>query len=273
MYRYTWRTAILEVIMILIGLIFLFPIYVLFSLAFKAPGDQSATIAPPAHPTFENFINAWHQGGLGGGLINSLIVTGVTIVLVVILAASAAYPLSRVGARWSTAAHMAFLAGLLIPAQLGLLPLYQTIRDLGLLGTLAGVILVNVGGSMPFSIFLYAGFLRALPGEFEESAAIDGANAFRTFWSVVFPLMKPITGTLIILTAVATWNDFLTPLLYLSGSDQQTVTVAVYGFVGQFGAQWNLIFAGIVISILPILLSYFFMQRYIVQGFAGGLKG
>ena len=273
MFRYTWRTAILEAVMILVGLVFLFPIYVLFSLAFKAPGDQSATIAPPAQPTFDNFVNAWNQGGLGGGLINSLIVTLITIGLVVVLAASAAYPLSRAGARWSRGAYLAFLAGLLLPAQLGLLPLYQTIRDLGLLGTLAGVIIVNVGGSMPFSVFLYAGFLRALPADFEEAAAIDGASAFRTFWSVVFPLMKPITGTLAILTAVATWNDFLTPLLYLSGSDQQTVTVAVYGFVGQFGAQWNLIFAGIVISILPILLSYLLMQRYIVQGFAGGLKG
>lgn len=112
-----------------------------------------------------------------------------------------------------------------------------------------------------------------MPTEFEEAAAIDGASPFRTFWSVVFPLMRPITGTLAVLTAVATWNDFLTPLLYLSGSDQQTITVAVYGFVGQFGAQWNLIFAGIVISILPILITYFLMQRSIIQGFAGGLKG
>lgn len=273
MHRYTWRTGILEAVMIIVGLIFLFPIYVLFSLAFKAPGDQSSTIAPPSHPTFTNFADAWQQGGLGGALINSAIVTIVTIAIVVVLAAAAAYPLSRVGARWSKAAYIAFLAGLLLPVQLGLLPLYQTIRDLGLLGTLAGVILVNVGGSMPFSVFLYAGFLRALPAEFEEAAAIDGASAFRTFWSVMFPLMRPITGTLAILTAVATWNEFLIPLLYLSGSDQQTITIAVYSFVGQFGAQWNLIFAGIVISILPILLVYFFMQRYIVQGFAGGLKG
>ncbi|WP_342373085.1 carbohydrate ABC transporter permease [Propioniciclava soli] len=273
MYRYTWRTAILEAVMILTALIFLFPIYVLFSLAFKAPGDPSSLIAPPAQPTFANFIDAWNQGGLGGGLVNSFIVTSITVVLVVIISAAAAYPLSRAGARWSNVAYFGFLAGLLLPAQLGLLPLYQTIRDLGLLGSLAGVILVNVGGSMPFSIFLYAGFLRALPTEFEEAAAIDGASPFRTFWSVVFPLMRPITGTLAVLTAVATWNDFLTPLLYLSGSDQQTITVAVYGFVGQFGAQWNLIFAGIVISILPILITYFLMQRSIIQGFAGGLKG
>jgi raffinose/stachyose/melibiose transport system permease protein len=126
---------------------------------------------------------------------------------------------------------------------------------------------------MPFAIFLYATFMRALPLDFEEAASIDGAGAIRTFRSVVFPLLRPITATVIILTAVFTWNDFLTPLLYLSGSTNQTITVAIYGFVGQYGAQWNLIFAAIIISILPILLAYFLLQRYIVQGFAGGLKG
>lgn len=273
MKRYTWRTGILEAVMILVGLLFMFPIYVLVSLSLKAPGDQSSTLAPPLEPTFQNFIDAWEQGGLGGALINSAIVTGSIVLFTVIFSAAAAYPLSRLGARWSKITYLAFLAGLLLPAQLALLPLYQTIRDLGLLGTLAGVIIVGVGASMPFSIFLYAGFMRALPAEYEEAAALDGAHAFRTFWSVVFPLVRPITGTVIILTAVANWNDFLTPLLYLSGSDNETITVAIYGFVGQFGAQWNLIFAGIIISILPILIAYFFLQKYIVQGFAGGLKG
>ncbi|WP_210481104.1 carbohydrate ABC transporter permease [Naasia sp. SYSU D00948] len=273
MFRYTWRTAILEVLMVLVGLLFVFPIYVLITLSLKAPGDQSGLLAPPIEPTLQNFADAWQQGGFAGALVNSAIVTLTTVALTVIFAAAAAYPLSRLGARWSKLTYFAFLAGLLLPVQLALLPLYQTIRDLGLLGTLVGVIIVYVGGGMPFAIFLYAGFMRALPGEYEEAAAIDGAHAFRTFWSVVFPLLRPITGTVVILTAVGTWNDFLTPLLYLSGTDQQTVTVAINGFVGQFGAQWNLIFAGIIISILPILIAYFLLQKYIVQGFAGGLKG
>lgn len=273
MYRYTWRTGILEAVMILVGIIFLLPVYVLFNLALKSPGDSGSPLALPSRPTFQNFVDAWNQGGLGGALINSAIVTVITIAFIVLFAAAAAYPLSRVGARWSRFSYLAFLAGLLLPVQLGMLPLYQTIRDIGLLGTLAGVILVNVGQGMPFAIFLYAGFMRELPGDFEEAAALDGASAFRTFWSVLFPLLRPITGTVVILNAVFTWNEFLQPLLYLSGSQQKTVTVAIYGFVGQYGAQWNLIFAGIVISILPILIAYFLLQRYIVQGFAGGLKG
>ncbi|ROS48887.1 MULTISPECIES: carbohydrate ABC transporter permease [unclassified Frigoribacterium] len=273
MFRYTWRTAVLEAVMILVAIIFLFPIYVLVSLALKAPGDQSSTLAPPLEPTFQNFVDAWNQGGLGTALINSAVVSVVAITIIVVLSAAAAYPLSRLATRWSKGTYYLFLLGLLLPAQLALLPLYQTIRDLGLLGSLAGVILVTVGQSMPFSIFLYAGFMRALPADFEEAASLDGASALRAFRSIVFPLVRPITGTVIILTAVSTWNEFLTPLLYLSGSQQQTITIAVYGFVGQYGAQWNLIFAGIIISILPILIAYFFLQRYIVAGFAGGLKG
>lgn len=273
MFRYTWRTGVLEAVMIIVGLLFLFPVYVLVELAFKATNDQSQALALPLHPTFSNFVDAWQQGGLGGALINSAIVTLVTITLTVVISSTAAYPLARVTAKWSKLAYFAFLAGLLLPAQLGLLPLYQTIRNLGLLGSIWGLVPVYVGAQMPFSIFLYAGFLRALPADFEEAATLDGASSLRTFRSVVFPLLRPITGTVIILNAVFTWNDFLTPLLYLSGSSQQTITVAIYGFVGQYGAQWNLIFAGIIISILPVLLAYFFLQRYIVQGFAGGLKG
>lgn len=273
MHKYTWRTGVLEAVMIVVGVIFMFPLYILITLAFKAPGDQTNKLLPTTHPTFANFTQAWQSGGLGGALLNSALVTIVAVTVIVLFSAAAAYPLSRVGAHWSKIAYFGFLAGLLLPAQLGLLPLYQTMRDLGLLGNLWSVILVSIGSSMPFSIFLYCGFLRALPPDYEEAAALDGAGAFRAFWSIVFPLVRPITGTVIILNAVAIWNEFLTPLLYLSNSSHKTITVAINGFVGQYGAQWNLIFAGILISILPILLVYFLLQKYIVQGFASGLKG
>lgn len=241
MFRYTWKTAILETVMIIVGLLFLFPVYVLVVYAFKPTNDQSSALALPSHPTLSNFTDAWQQGGLGSALINSAIITVVSIAVTVLVASTAAYPLARATAKWSKTAYVFFLAGLLLPAQLALLPLYRTIRDLGLLGTDWGLILVYVGAQMPFSIFLYVGFLRTLPIDYEESASLDGANSFRAFWSVVFPLVRPITGTVVILNAVFTWNDFLSPLLYLSGSSHQTITVAIYGFVGQYGAQWNLI--------------------------------
>jgi raffinose/stachyose/melibiose transport system permease protein len=156
---------------------------------------------------------------------------------------------------------------------LALIPLYQTMRDLGLLGSVWSLIIFYSGLQIPFSVFLYSGFLRGIPVEFEEAAAIDGCGSVRTFLSVVFPLLRPVTGTVAILNAIFIWNDFLTPLLYLSGSSQQTLPVAVFQFVGQFSADWQLVFAGLVISAIPILLVYFLMQKRIIQGFAGGLKG
>lgn len=116
--------------------------------------------------------------------------------------------------------------------------------------------------------------LRRIPAG--PPARVRGGRAHRrgrplqVFWRVVFPLLRPVTGTVVILNAIFVWNDFLTPFLYLSGSDQQTIPVAVYGFIGQYVSQWNLVFAGLVIAVLPILIAYFVMQRHIIKGFAGG---
>jgi len=271
--RYTWRTGILEAAMVLVGLAFLFPVYVLVNVSLQRPDDQGSDLAPTLSPTLHNYADAWRQGGLGGAFANSAVVTVVSCLFIVAFSAMAAYPLARVTRAWSRWAFVLFLVGLLLPFQLALIPLYQTIRDLGLLGTVWSLVVVYVGLQMPFSIFLYVGFLRVLPPQYEEAASIDGAGTVRMFTTVVFPLLRPITGTVLILNAIAIWNDFLTPLLYLSGTRQQTLPVALYSFVGQYVQQWNLVFAGLVISIVPILLVYFLMQRYIIRGFASGLKG
>jgi raffinose/stachyose/melibiose transport system permease protein len=185
----------------------------------------------------------------------------------------AAYPLARVTAKWSRGMFLLIMLGLVLPFQLAALPLYQTMRDLGLLGSVWALILFYSGLQVPFTTFLYLGFLRALPRDFEDAAQIDGCTPLEVFRFVVFPMLKPITITALVLNAVGVWNDFFTPLLYLSGSAQQTMPVALSGFVGQFVSDWNLIFAALVISIVPILVVYFALQRSIINGFAGGLRG
>jgi raffinose/stachyose/melibiose transport system permease protein len=165
------------------------------------------------------------------------------------------------------------MLGLVLPFQLAALPLYQTMRDLGLLGSVGALVLFYSGLQVPFTTFLYVGFLRSLPRDFEDAAAIDGASPIGTFRYVVFPMLKPVTVTALVLNAVAVWNDFFTPLLYLSGGTQQTVPVALAGFFGQYVSDWNLVFAALVISIVPVLAVYFALQRSIINGFAGGLKG
>lgn len=273
LHRYTWRTAILEVVMIAVAVVFFIPAFVLLNLSFREPNDPAGPVDLPSTFTLDNYADAWVQGNLGNALVNSAVVTVVSVLFLVVFSSLAAYPLARVTRSWSRIAFFGFMVGLLLPFQLALIPLYTTMRDLGLLGSVWGLVIYYIGLQMPFSIFLYTGFLRALPAEYEEAAAIDGAGVFGTFWRVVFPLLRPITGTVVILNVITVWNDFLTPLLYLSGSGQLTVPVTLYSFVGQYISQWNLVFAGLVISIAPILIAYFILQRTVIQGFASGLKG
>ncbi|MDQ7992028.1 MAG: carbohydrate ABC transporter permease [Propionicimonas sp.] len=273
MKRYTLGTLALEIAMIAVAAVVAFPLYVLVNLSLREPNDPTPDFLPTMHPTFQNYLDAWQQAALGSAIVNSMIVTVVSVAVIVVVSALATYPLVRLTSRLSTFAFWFVLAGLLLPFQVALIPLYQTMRDLGLLGSAAGLILFYSGLQVPFSVFLYAGFLRALPREFEEAAAVDGANVWVAFWRVVFPILRPVTGTVVILNAIFIWNDFLTPLLYLSGSDQQTIPVALYTFLGQYVSSWPLVFAGLVIGLAPILVAYFLMQRTIIRGFAGGLKG
>ncbi|RSM91474.1 carbohydrate ABC transporter permease [Kibdelosporangium aridum] len=273
MNRYRWRTFGLELVMLAVALVVGFPVYVLVNLAIRAPSDTSSPLAPTTSPTLDNFTQAWQQGALGGALINSVIVTAGSVVIVLAVSALAAYPLARATARWSRGMFLLIMLGLILPFQLAALPLYQTMRDLGLLGSPVGLILFYSGLQVPFTTFLYVGFLRALPRDFEDAAMIDGCSPLQGFRYVVFPMLKPVTVTALVLNAIAVWNDFFTPLLYLSGSTQQTMPVALAGFVGQFVTDWNLIFAALVISIIPILIVYFVLQRSIINGFAGGLRG
>jgi raffinose/stachyose/melibiose transport system permease protein len=273
MSRYRWRTFGLELVMLAVALVVGFPIYVLINLAVRAPSDTSSPIRPTSAPTLSNFSQAWEQGALGGALLNSALVTVLSVAIVLAISALAAYPLARATARWSRGAFLLIMLGLILPFQLAALPLYQTMRDLGLLGSVWALVLFYCGLQVPFTTFLYIGFVRALPRDFEDAALIDGCGPLQAFRYVVVPMLKPITVTALVLNAVFVWNDFFTPLLYLSGSAQQTMPVAVAGFVGQFAADWNLIFAALLISIVPILIVYFALQRSIINGFAGGLKG
>ncbi len=271
--RYTKRTFVLEIVMMGTALVWAVPAYLLVNYSFRATDDQASPLALPTTFTFDNYFEAWREAGLGSALINTVIITVASLFFIVIFATLAAYPLARGTRMWSTAAFYFFMLGLLLPPQLALIPLYSTMLDLGLLGTRSALVIFYTGLMMPFSIFLYTNFLRAVPLAYEEAASIDGASSFQTLWKVIFPLLRPVTGTVVILDAIFIWNDFLTPLLWLSGSGEETIAVAVFSFAGQYVTWWNLIFAGLVISIAPILITYFALQRTVIKGFATGVHG
>lgn len=274
MNRYTWRTGVLEVVMILFTALYAVPLWMLLSVSFRsAPAIAAVPLGLPDPTYLANFSTVWTQGNLGRAFLNSIIVTVASVVAIVVLGATASYYFARSvgkgGSRW----FLFVVAGIMIPVQLGVLPLYQTFTALGLNGSLFSVIAVNAGTQLPLSVLLYTGFMRQLPEDYEEAARIDGASTWRTFTRVVIPLMLPATGTVVILTTVAIWNEFFTPLIYLSGTPNVTVPVQIFSFVGEFSTNWGAVFAGLLLASLPVLVLFFTLQRYVIRGFASGLRG
>jgi raffinose/stachyose/melibiose transport system permease protein len=252
-------------------IIALVPLLILIGVALRSRLELlQSPIAVPTHPLWSNFGEAWANASLGSAFVNSCIVTGCSLVGLVIFGALAAYPLARRTGRWANATFNYFVAGIIVPFQLIIIPLYREIKAFGLLDTLAGVILVSIAGSLPLVIFLFTGFIRAIPRELEEAAIIDGAGQLRVFWQVIFPLLRPITSTVIITSMLVVWNDFFLPLLFLQSENNRTLPLAIYSFVGQYNNDWPLIFASVIMASLPLILIFLFLQRYFIRGLASG---
>jgi raffinose/stachyose/melibiose transport system permease protein len=278
MFRYTPLTAVREVVLWIIALIALIPFYFLVVIALKTPQEvnETALIAPPIAPTFENFVSVLTASGNSNvlrGLGVSVTITATTILLLIALGSVTGYVIARKTSRWSRVAYYTFLVAIILPSQLALVPLYIGARHLGLTGSIPGMIIIYTGLFVPLATFLYAGFFRGMGTEYEEAALIDGATRGQIFRRIVLPLMGPATGTVAIMTGLIVWNDFFISLIFLGGSPVQTLPVSMYYYVGSLVSQWNEIFAIVLISMIPILTFFLFAQKRFIQGFAGGLKG
>jgi raffinose/stachyose/melibiose transport system permease protein len=272
--RYGARTLLLELVMVAVAVAFLFPVYALVALSLKDARQIGVSpLGLPDPVTTANYSAAWRSAGLGPALASSAVITACALVALIVLGSTAAYFIARCATRLGYGLYILFLLGIVLPFQLGMIPLFRLVDSLGLLGTEQGLILFYTGIQLPFTVFLYTGFIRALPRDYADAALVDGAGHVRAFVWVVFPLLRPITGTVVILNAVFVWNDFLTPLLYLGGSDRETVPVRIFGFVGQYVSDYGLVFAGLVLAALPVIVVFLLLQRYVIRGFASTLKG
>lgn len=278
MFRYTKFTAVREVLVWVVTLIGLLPLYILVATALKSDKEalSSSAVAPPTSIDFSAFVSvltATGRNSIPVSILNSVIITGGAILGLVLFGSVAAYVIARRTRKWTTITYYLVLIAIILPAQLGTVPLYIGARSIGLTGNAFGMIVLWVGILMPLSVFLYASFFRGLSTEYEEAAVIDGASPVQAFFRVVLPLMAPATGTVAILAGLIVWNDFFNSLIFLGGSTTQTLPVAMYTYVGGLVSAWNKIFAVVIISMIPILLFYMFAQKRFIQGFAGGLKG
>lgn len=277
LHRYTWRTFARELSLLALAVVWWIPFYFLVTMALKPTAEVFTNpLGFPSRLAFGNFSAAWTDSSnpnLGRGLANSIIITGATVVVVVALGSVCAYALARRPGRVSNGLYALFVLGIILPFQLGIVPAYSALRHIHLVGTYAGVILLNTGLLMPLSVFLYTGFVRQLPHEYEEAAQVDGAGPIRTYFRVVFPLLLPVTGTVAILTGMIVWNDFFFALIFLGGTPNATLPVVIYSFVGQYASQWNLIFAAVIVALVPILAFFLIAQKQLIKGFTGGIKG
>jgi raffinose/stachyose/melibiose transport system permease protein len=273
MRRYTKGTFGRELSLLVLALVWWIPFYFLVVVSLK-PTDEIflSPLTFPSHLAFENYPDVWSEGDMGRALLNSFVLTFGTVITLVALGSVCAYAIARRPGKLGAFLYLLFVLGIILPFQLGLVPTYTVLRELGLVGGYLGMILLYTGIWMPFAVFLYTGFVRALPRDYEEAAQVDGASMLRTFRRVVFPLLRPVTGSVAILTGLIIWNDFFLSLIFLSGTPNTPLPVAVYSFVGEFASRWNFIFAAVAISILPVLVFFLFAQRQLIRGFTGGIK-
>ena len=263
-------TVALHAALLVFGALSLIPLLWMVSASFMAQGE--ATTFPPAlvpeRPTLVHYRDLFGRLALGRYALNSALVATVTTIGALAINASAGYAFAKLRFRGRDTTFRALAAGLAIPVQVAMLPLFLLIKSLGLVNNYGGVIIPGL--SSIFGIFLVRQYALAIPDDLLDAARIDGASEFRVFRSIVVPTIQPVLATLALWTFLATWNDFMWPLIVLSDDRKYTLPVALAGLVGEHAQDVELMMAGAVITVLPVLVLFLMLQRYFVEGVTEG---
>lgn len=272
---YRLSTFIVELMMTAAGLLFLIPFYFLTVNSVKTFGDLLTDAAAwPKAFEWNNYVRAWSITHFPQVFWNSLLVTVFSNLLLVLISSMAAYRMVRHHSRYNRILFALFVAAMVIPFQSVMIPLVKVISSLGLTNSIEGLIVCYLGFGAPLSIFLFHGFVKSVPVEIEEAARVDGCNPYGVFFRIVYPLMKPMLVTVIILNTLWIWNDYLLPSLVLQSSEMRTIPIATYAFFGQYTKQWDLALPALVLGILPVIIFFLLMQKYIIYGItSGSVKG
>lgn len=272
--RHKALQILIHVVLVLLAVYTLAPLGFLFVNSFKSNNEIIASpIALPEHWTFEYILKAIDQIHFLGALGITFFVTFFSILLLIVVSAFCAWAMVRSKSIVANILFMCFTAAMLVPFQSLMYPLLSLFEGIGL-KNIYGLILMYGGFGLSMSVFLYHGFIKSVPASLEEAALIDGANLFQMFFNVVFPLLKGTTVTVIVLNGMWIWNDYLLPFLVIGNKDgYRTLTLELYFAKltsGQYGNPWELIFPAVFVTIIPIIVLYIFLQKYIVAGVAEG---
>ena len=253
----------------------IFPLYLTIVIAFKQPSEMTNSISGilslPSSWSLSNFREAMEVTDFWRSLSNSLLITLAAVCLSIVVQSLMGYALGRNKAKskFYSFVYLFIVSGMFVPFAILMMPLAKQTAEMGLANWF-GVILLYVVFYMPMNVLLYSGYLVNIPMALEEAAKVDGASTWRTYWKIIFPIMRPMHATVAVLTALSVWNDVMTPLVIMAGSGQNTLPLAQLNFQSQFGTNYNLAFASYLLALIPILIFYIICQKQILNGVVNG---
>ena len=271
------KEIVITVAIAIFFLVFLSPIVIALSGSFRELKDTSSYLNIFQSFSLESYRTAFEKMNYFRALKNSVLITVISVTILLLVGSMAGYAIARLKGKMGPFFQIFFLAGMIVSAQMSIIPMYRIVNGIGIGNTIAAPICLYVTSALPFSIFLYTNFIKSgVPYALEESACIDGASVPYTFFRIVIPLTKPALVSIVITQGVPIWNDFFFGMLFLSSPEKKTLPLTMLNFIGDMenATQWNMLFAACFLSAIPILIIYVFLQRYFVSGLTvGAVKG
>ncbi len=272
----TAKKVLLYAIIILFCIIVISPLVIVFSSSLRTPGNQTSPLQLFMEFSGASYAQAFKNMNYPMELLNSLITTAGSVLCIVVFATLAAYPIGRIKSKMAKFLYYFFISGLIIPSQMVIVPIAQTLNRIGIPNTRFTPMIMFITCSLPFSVFLFSGFMKGVPIEIEESAYMDGATLPRRFATIVFPLLQPAIVSCVITQGLWIWNDYFYPMVFISKKAQYSLPVGMLQFLGdkENPAQWNVLFAACVLCALPLIVVFLALQKQFVNGIAAGaVKG
>lgn len=264
------KKSISEIIGIALTSVILVPFYMLIINSFKdkaGAADMSLKL-PEKWDIITNYSSLIKEGGIPIAFINSICISAISVICIVVFSAMTAFIIQRRKSKISKVVNVLVLAGMFLP--ISMVPTYFIVKNLQLNIGYIGISLVYIAACFPVAVFLFTGFYKSIPVDIDESAVLDGCGIFRLFFSIVFPLVKPVTVTVIIISFMSVWNDFGISIYFLNSPKKYTMVLTTFNYFGTHAANWNLVFADIVLISLPVVILYFTLQKFIVEGMTAG---
>jgi raffinose/stachyose/melibiose transport system permease protein len=273
---YTKGTFLVQVIMTVLAVLFIAPLVIILNYSFKTKKELylNSPLSLPDSLNFDNYIKAFNKLNMKETFFNTFFYTAISVLILAVLCGTTAWAIARCKKKFFKFAFIYFIVGILIPYQALFLPIYTIGYKMHLTNTRFGIIFMYVATGISFGVFLMNSFMSTVPLELEESARIDGCSVFRTYFSIVLPLLKPAMATLIIMQSFQIWNDYLLASLYVSKKQLKTLTVAIQSLFSAQTSDYTTAMAAIVISVLPIAVLFMSLQKYFIKGMTvGAVKG